>query len=484
MRKRLKRAAKALAVVTLALFIVWSVATLYLAHLVSRELARIRAEGMPVTAADLVPKKIPDAENAAVVYAKAFRHLGGKNFHDTAAAAWSLAPGPSPEENPSDAELKAIMKRWEPYVIMLEEGARRPSCQFNVRWKDGVLAHFAYPGQLRAYRDLLGARAKLNARHGNTEEALRSIRLMLALSESLKARPTNHLSQWTRASLIGCAADSTRYLLQHCRLTEEQADSLRQALARIDLGAEYGPSLVTDRVWAIQMFGISRHTTHDDYVASFCEPCLIDGPNEWRFHSPNRFVGTWLWLPFSYSDELCYLSHMRRQLRLVDKPYRGFSALERQPGDPGFPWYAYVARNCAVTAHEVQLRRDLCITDLTFAETSLALDAYRTRFGSYPQSLKELQSSLGIRLRKDPFSGHDVGYIRRRNAFTLYSIGPNLRDDKGRECKYPMAPHSSGDIVWLSDEPEPPIPPPSKKPTMGPMAPGPPSGMPAGPSRP
>lgn len=62
----------------------------------------------------------------------------------------------------------------------------------------------------------------------------------------------------------------------------------------------------------------------------------------------------------------------------------------------------------------------------------LALEAHKMDRGSYPQSLAALNLQFAHGLPKDPFSGGDFVYRRQDDAFQLYSVGPDRKDDGGK----------------------------------------------------
>jgi len=49
--------------------------------------------------------------------------------------------------------------------------------------------------------------------------------------------------------------------------------------------------------------------------------------------------------------------------------------------------------------------------------------------GTYPNSLRQVRSTVGWRLPKDPYSGKDFIYRRKGAGYILYSVGFNQRDD-------------------------------------------------------
>lgn len=88
---------------------------------------------------------------------------------------------------------------------------------------------------------------------------------------------------------------------------------------------------------------------------------------------------------------------------------------------------------------------------------TLALRAYRLERGSYPPSLDALTPTFLQRVPRDPFSAASFRYRRTKNSYTLYSIGPDGKDDGGKPARdkryagkgreYSVEADSQGDMV-------------------------------------
>ncbi len=64
---------------------------------------------------------------------------------------------------------------------------------------------------------------------------------------------------------------------------------------------------------------------------------------------------------------------------------------------------------------------------------ALALAAHRAETGSYPADLKVLAPKYLKRVPIDWCSGKPLSYARSGDGFVLYSVGENMRDDRGRD---------------------------------------------------
>ena len=72
-------------------------------------------------------------------------------------------------------------------------------------------------------------------------------------------------------------------------------------------------------------------------------------------------------------------------------------------------------------------------TQISFLRTALALQAYRSLHGQYPQTLTQLTPAILPKVPADPFGGDAPLRYRRNSAgYLLYSIGPDGRDDHGQ----------------------------------------------------
>ena len=87
----------------------------------------------------------------------------------------------------------------------------------------------------------------------------------------------------------------------------------------------------------------------------------------------------------------------------------------------------------------------------------LALHAYRKTKGVYPQKLEELVPGYLASVPADTFAGAPMRYKIENGRYTLWSVGPDARDDGGRplqdatktkrEARYLVRANSMGDIV-------------------------------------
>ena len=68
-------------------------------------------------------------------------------------------------------------------------------------------------------------------------------------------------------------------------------------------------------------------------------------------------------------------------------------------------------------------------------ELLFALAAYRAEQGEYPAELARLCPKYVKSLPEDPFGTGPIRYKREPKGYVLYSVGPNGKDDGGRNYR-------------------------------------------------
>ena len=73
-------------------------------------------------------------------------------------------------------------------------------------------------------------------------------------------------------------------------------------------------------------------------------------------------------------------------------------------------------------------------TKRNLATLALALASYHANHGKYPKALAELIPKYLAMIPKDAFSDGDLHYRLDGDGYLLYSVGPNGKDEGGRNC--------------------------------------------------
>ena len=400
---------------------------------VDREIARIRAAGEPVSTADLAGRPIPDGENAALVYLKCLSLLPrSPRSPDSGLLRDFLRPERRAQDPKLWGKTKVMLDRYRGVLSMAEKAAAMPKCRYPV---DRATSAGFGSDRLRGLRQLVryaAAQALVESKNGRADAAIRHIKLAYRIAEPLKDERVES-SQRVVYSCIESASDAVKGSAALVWISESQARSVASAIDRLDLRDSVRYSLLGKRAAGITFYaGVERGD-----VAALGAENTGSGKMFKRLSSslPGR-----IWL---YSDELYYLSEMRRYLELAHTPYRIRKARVTDPG-PDVPQYALFASLLIPSVDTALWAADHASADNAGSRIFLGLLAYRDRFRSYPASLDELKAKLSWRLPDDPFSGRPFIYRKQGKGFLLYSVGDDLKDDHGIET----ARNGSGDIVW------------------------------------
>jgi hypothetical protein len=115
-------------------------------------------------------------------------------------------------------------------------------------------------------------------------------------------------------------------------------------------------------------------------------------------------------------------THAFNQLPLKDQLSR--KAVSREFGKIMITSFFPAVRALSEAEHRMRARAAL-------AQVGLALAAYRADRGRYPDALNELSPLYISQVPGDPFIEQPLHYERRRDGFSLYSVGPNGKENRG-----------------------------------------------------
>jgi hypothetical protein len=415
------------------------VATLVLGRRVEAELARIKASGEPVCAAELAGQPLPDASNGAIPYSKAFKLLKrtdrGGTYIDLRNCDLLSASGRNEPKTWANAR-EAIVTNSKA-LSLAEQAAAMPNCRFATNWAAGFGALFPYHYPLRLLANLAAIRAVVQARDGDMDGAAKSIALVLRMSYSTKDDATL-ISPLSRAAIIEYAAAAVRAAADYGQFSDAQASSLAAAFFGVDLGPSFVRALSGERAMIQTTFAIIRR--HPADFAESWDDTSLTARAYWYCY------GTYIGRPFFYRDQLESLRFMRKQIRICSLTYRQIRQLDLTWMDEqrAGPMTAIV---CPIFVG-ARAGVDDATAEARGSQVFLAIQSYKRRFSAYPASLAAQKASIHWNLNtEDVFSGKDYVYRKVGRGFLLYSIGSNLKDDGGREDRIP-AQGNPYDIIW------------------------------------
>lgn len=434
-----RKIAKGALILLVVLAVVHTISCFVLSRILEGRIAAIKAKGEPVSCAELASPRIPDLQNAAVIYSEIFktREAAIKSVPGQNANIWSYdCRLIMPEERIKDPSLwdvaRRVMAGQEEIFALTEEAVARPKCRFDVNWEAGFGALFPHIIYMRQQVRLLCTKALIDAKDGNMNDAMHNIELAFRVSESLKDEPLL-LCQSARWSCVKMASKGLRDVASYGKISKEQADHLSTLLSQIDLRPGLIEGLKGERTMGIWWFDEIHKNPRE----------LFNGSDQKR---PSDLIAKAAWFvmrPLIYLDEIYYLDSYASYIEIGQHPYR-----EVVKSDHGkYLWYARIS-NILLPSSPIFASRDTTKAEIDGSRIFLAIQVYKNKFGNYPASLYDLKSKLRISLPKDPFSGRDFIYHRQPNGYLLYSIGGNMEDDGCAEPGLNQNSRVVGDVAW------------------------------------
>jgi len=376
-----------------------------------QQLVGLRAEASAIALASF-PGRVPDAENAAFGYRKAFEAL--REPHDVLAGELDLQQllwGDTRQLDSADeetlAKLEAFARAQGPIFAMLRQAAALPRCDFG-RDPAGRLLGDAATEILGMRRtcDALVIDALVKTREQKLEEVLDDIGLLLRMGEHLREDPSI-ISLLVSVRLDGTAIHALGRIIGREGLDPAtlaaipfgEVDVYRRALRQ---------ALRMEKAFCLQAFAETE---------------------QWSPLAP--------WVAPLYRVYLLPhdLGILRRRIEeaidLAPPPYHRVREAWGDAIGPGATrgglLTSMILPSLFNTSREVaraEARREV-------ARAAIAVVRYRAERGSAPQGLADLVPDLLPAVPQDPFDGAPLRMLTRDGAVILYSIGPDLADGGG-----------------------------------------------------
>lgn len=428
MTARSKTLLKWLGSLVLILAAVYVVLTLITGWQLRQAYAAVTAAGRPATTAQIIPPKVPDTDNAALLYQSAALILkadkaGDKDslhqLSDLAAAV--LAP---------EADPKAAAELWmalqQPAAVtalaQLQEGAAKPACRYELDYSKGAALLVPHLNDLRCCSRILAAAAVLQANHDNAAGAWENVAASLRLANALQTEPLL-ISQLVRIAQAGSALQALERVARQAPPSPAQAAQLDELLARLDDVKPLALAMDGERLllgeWCYNL-PLSEQRTLLNIGDNGGTPALA-ALVFWR-----------LLAPLVQADHAAYIGLMLEQTRRCEQPVYAPQGKPLETLFQEIPRYCVMTRlltpalgSCAKRFAEMQAR-------VRLARLGLAIQEYRGARGVWPASLAELSSPSAPEAAIDPFTGQPLHYRQQDGGVLLYSVGPDGQDDGGK----------------------------------------------------
>ncbi len=424
---------------------VWSIWCWSAQRKLDAVLDELRQRGEPLTIAELAPPEIPDEENAAVLYEKAYAQFKALP-RETRSRLQKLVRKSKFLEKAELEEARGILNSCRNILDLLHEGARRPKCRFTVDYN--VLAMRVSWEHIKLVRNLsqvLRLSAMVNLAERNSDQALSECADLLRLAHGLHNEPM-------LVAMLMQSGVSNSALMQLERgldVSYPSESALREVLSLLE---NYGyRKRVLLAMRGNRCFGLSAYRLSFGNPASWPKvPFSLTGeiPEELELGTKSLLIAG----PILINDCVVYLRMMDLVVRNSEKPFfaKVFASTEYRElykktwgGNPWSP--PRLSRFLLPVTDNLTLTVERPAALMGLGKTGICLRLYRMKNGAYPEKLSALVPEFLDKLPADPFSGKDYIYRREGKGFIVYSVGVNMVDDGGVEDpKHRKA----GDIVF------------------------------------
>jgi len=401
---------------------------IYATSQLNHQLNLIRQKGEPLTLAEAAPPKVPNDQNAAILYERAAKALKLK-------LKIKYAP-----EDLSQRETQFILAQNIATIKLIREATAKPQCRFDLNWQDvpGTALVSTETEPMRNLFRLLQLQTRYEAQTGNKAQALKDIQSMFLMVRHLSGEPLVW-SSFTALEMDKDANDTLAKVLLHVSLSPTQARQFEASLPVIDWKDVVHRFLLTERASNIEMFQLNIPISQWKENNPF-----LDFPDRYIWYSECAIK------PLRKLDEARALSFWPELLlnaksvpisRVIDYGSRINERVQHTP------WYNLLTKMSIEVYPQVRNNFDKSEVRRREREIALALNAYRSQYRKYPVTLQEAETFWKSTFPLDPYSSKSFRYKSKGSTFLLYSVGMDGNDDGGKWRE------SSGsfiqqDIVW------------------------------------
>lgn len=414
-----------LLVVIIANFIVFR---LVLKSKLNSRLDSIRAEGYPVTCAELDAwYTIPEsAENAADTLIESFSHLNNWEEEEKRKLLPIIGQAKLPlRTEPLTEETKALIAQYiadnKEALELLHKGAAIKHSRYPVDLSKGFDVFIPDLSDLRDGAKLLTLEAVLHAENGKPEQAVDSITSVFGLARSLSKEPIL-VSQLVRIACQGLAVSTIEHSINGTEFTDEQLADLSQTLMKAEDPCAMTRAFVGERCMGLSIF-IMPAAQILRTVDGGSQTPAVGGIALYKFSG------------LADMDIIAYTDVMNDYLKAIQlPPHERLDAVDvieeniEKISRIHIYTLLFLPALSRVTTIDV---RNLAL--LHTARTGLAVQRYRLAAGKLPDSLADLIPTYLDAVPKDPFDGKELRYKKLETGFVVYSIGEDESDDGGKE---------------------------------------------------
>lgn len=439
MRKKTVKILKIIAIVLVVLSLIYAIAVGVSAAKLRRAYADLEKDGRPMKQTDVIPPEVPDTENAGLLYESAALLLKAQPAPEGNLQEYlGGLSGKLIKESLDPDKLTELQQLIEQDVVIqalsiVEQASHRRSCRFDHDYNAGVNIIMPNLSHLRRLVFILSAKACLEARSGNPDNAWNIVRIQLRLADALLNEPIL-VSQLVRIGSIRLSCRTIRNICEIVPPNEQQYRSIQELLAGFDDVTPMVRAIDGERLlfgeWAFNL------PKNELYQMSYI--------NEYMENTPGIIYKLIIlrikFKPLLLADRAAYMRYMHKSVKLFEDPHSHVQAdLKEKERHGKLHMLTSILMPAIFRVKEIHSEMT---AELRITRTGLALLQHKQSGDAFPETLEALKLSD----TDDPFSTEPLRYKAQGQGFILYSVGPDQKDNGGSPKEKKQK--TDWDIVW------------------------------------
>ena len=434
-------------VVVLTAILSFSIWRWRLRESINGKIAAIRAEGLPVDWQDLMtwPAVVPDDENAAFIYTNAIAQRGTKSERNMPDVE-DVLQFRQPISAALRMQFEMAVETNSVALTIINQVTNALESRYPVNFLDGPNAALPHLEGLKDLAKILACDAILKADGSNAPASSDDVQSILKLSQSLDNDPSV-ISQLTSGAILTIGCQTIQAVLCRMPLQDAQLSGLAPRVSAIESTNRMLIGLIGDRA----LYNEFLRLMQDDPKKMVDQADESSSGDDQSELPSNPGVG-WKLIGFFERDRNFFLDGMATNIFLIRQGPPGSLALaavdDQLSRDARKSLDIFSAMLLPVTAGIA--RRDASIrAELRDTVAAIAIERWRSAHGgALPESLNDLVPAFLPAIPADPFDGKPLRYRKLKTGYCVYSVGPNQRDDGGREIPPPS--RRKHDRDWMN----------------------------------
>jgi hypothetical protein len=413
-----------------AIFVVWRMS---LSMRLNSKLAAVAKAGYPVSLADVERMYYPELkpeENGAVFFTNAFTYLTWTNTPKVMDEFWRIgwrARRTALSSTVTNALLRLLLATNEDLLIFLRKAPEFEKSRYPIKLDQGLEIDLPHLQRIRTCEDIVVLDAEVQAHAGHTATAIQDLDAALKLSRSLSNEPILY-SQMIRWACHREIDRGLQLVLSEGGLTDAQLQELSRAVRREENRWSLERALAGERCavidWTQHLFD---HAFAD---SSNFQGLQIDTNKATALASGiTKTIGI---LDASLDG---YLKVSSEEISIVKSPYPQCLVAAKRLDERISKSRSDFLGSILLSDHRRLVERqarDMASMELWL--TALAIERYQiANHDRVPSVLTDLVPAFLPSVPRDPFDGQPLRFKPLDKGYVIYSVGPDLKDDGGRE---------------------------------------------------